>query len=118
MVVARWSSDFYSRVRPAESHTISGFHIDSHFRLYVIGEAVDVPQPVPELSVQVPEAILIVMPVAGEVGVAIGEPSLNDQPATTICTHVTVGQLTGVTEGIGGVAMAGHLIEASWSHPH
>ena len=77
----------------------------------------DVPQPVPKLSLQVPETVFVVLPVACEVGSAIGEPSLNDQPTTTICTHIAVGQLTSDTECIGGEAEVSHIIETIWSHP-
>ena len=88
-VVSTWPTNLYRLVCPVEGHSVSGLHVNPQLHLPVAGETVDVPQPVPELSLQVPEAILIVLPVASEVCLAIGEPSLNDQPPTTICTHIT-----------------------------
>ena len=77
-VVRMSPTNLYCLVCPIEGHTISGLHIDPQLHLPAAGEVVNVPQPIPELSLQVPEALLIVLPVAGGVGGAIGEPSLND----------------------------------------
>ena len=87
--ISSWPTNLYCLVCSVEGHSVSGLHIDPQHHLPVAGEAVDVPQPVPELSLQVPKAIFIFLPVACEVCVAIGEPSLNNQPATAICTHIT-----------------------------
>ena len=78
-VVSMSHTNLYCLVCPVECHTVSGLLIDPQLHLPVAGEEVDAPQPLPELSLQVPEAIFIIdLPVAGKVGGAIGEPSWND----------------------------------------
>ena len=102
-------------VHPAEGLAVGLLHVDPQLNLAPSGEAVDVPQPVPELAIEVPKPVLVVLPVAVEVGCSPRNPPLDDQPASPICVHVALCQLSGVAKCI-KVAVVAKLILACWSH--
>ena len=92
-VLILWSSHRKGLVGPGHGGSILEFHIDPQLMGLSGCQAVDVTQSQPELFRQVSKSVFIVCPVSSEVFSASRNSFLNDNPPTTISTHVTVDKL-------------------------
>ena len=88
-VVVFWAIHSELLVRPVDMSTTSGLHVDTKLHLLPGGQAVDVPEAKPELTLQITKPLFICLPVFGEVLRTTTDPSLDDYPAATITFHVT-----------------------------
>ena len=88
-IVVFWAIHSERLVRPATINTSTGLQVDTKLHLFPGGQAVDVPEAIPELALQISEPFLICLPVLGEIGCATTDPSLDNYPATAIGIHLT-----------------------------
>ena len=88
-VVVFWAVHSELLVRPVDMSTTRGLHVDTKLHLFPGGQAVDVPEAKPELTLQITKPLFVCLPVFGKVHSATVDPSLDDYPAAAICFHVT-----------------------------
>ena len=86
--------------------------LNAKFHVFLCGEAVDVFQAVPELSIQITKTIHVVCPVAIEVHGTIDSP-LDDGPLASIILHVAMSIGLGGAEGSQGIAASSYLVGTS-----
>ena len=88
-VVVFWAVHSELLVRPINRNTPCGLHVDTKLHLFPGGQAVDVLETKPELTLQISKPLFVCLPVFGKVHRATIDPLLDDNPATTVSVHVT-----------------------------